>query len=85
MKIRRIITKSNEELAILIKRGTELISINIDPIGNIDINSYDSDMDLLEEISRLQLKNQQTKNYTIKNFFDDYELNESHFISDEEE
>lgn len=85
MKIRRIITKSNEELAILIKRGTELISINIDSIGNIDINSYDSDMDLLEEISRLQLKNQQTKNYTIKNFFDDYELNESHFISDEEE
>lgn len=77
MKIRRIITKSNEELAILIKRGTKLISITIDPIGDIDINSYDSDMDLLEEISRLQLQNQQPKNYTIKYFFDYYEPNES--------
>ena len=42
MKIRKIITKSNEDIAILIKRGTELISITVDTDNNIEINGYEN-------------------------------------------
>ena len=55
MKIRKIITKSNEDIAILIKRGTELISITVDTDNNIEINGYENDMVLLEEIAVTQL------------------------------
>ena len=62
MKIRKIITKSNEDIAILIKRGTELISITVDTDNNIEINGYENDMVLLEEIAVTQLQNQQMEN-----------------------
>lgn len=85
MKIRKIITKSNEELAILIKRGPELISITIDSMGNIDINGFDDDMLLLEEIANLQLQNQQIENFSIEDFINDEEVHKKHFTQDEEE
>ena len=48
MKTCKIITKVNEDIAILIKRGTELISITVDKNNNIEINGYENDMVLLE-------------------------------------
>ena len=62
MKIRKIIAKRNEDIGILIKRGNELISITIDRNNNIDINGYEDEMVVLEELTNLQFENQQMEN-----------------------
>ena len=80
MKIRKIIAKSNEEIAILVKKGHELISITIDSKGNIEVNGFGDDMVLLEEIANLQLKNQLID--TIMRIED---IDEKTFMKDEEE
>lgn len=85
MKIRKIIAKSNEEIAILVKRGPELISITIDSNGNIDINGYGDDMALLEEFANLQLKNQQIENDFIDSIMGMQDIDEAPFMKDEEE
>lgn len=82
MKIRKIIAKSNEEIAILIKRGAELISITIDRNNNIDINGYEDEMVVLEELTNLQFENQQMENDFIDSItnmpdFEDMELTEN--------
>ena len=85
MKIERIITKNDEELAILIKRGIELISITIDSSGNIEVNGFGDDMILLEEIANLQLKNQQMENNLIDTIMRIEDIDEKTFMKDEEE
>ncbi len=82
MKIRKIIAKSNEDIGILIKRGNELISITIDRNNNIDINGYEDEMIVLEELTNLQFKNQQMENDFIDSItnmqnFGDMELTEN--------
>lgn len=84
MKICKIIAKSNEDIVVLVKRDSELISITIDAMGNIDICDYDDDIALLEEIANLQLRSQQKERFSIEDYITD-EKNESHFISNEEE
>ena len=82
MKIRKIIAKRNEDIGILIKRGNELISITIDRTNNIDINSYEDEMVVLEELTNLQFENQQIENDFIDSItnmpdFEDMELTEN--------
>lgn len=82
MKIRKIIAKRNEDIGILIKRGNELISITIDRNNNIDINGYEDEMVVLEELTNLQFKNQQIENDFIDSItniqdFEDMELTEN--------
>ncbi len=85
MKIERIITKNDEELAILIKRGIELISITIDSSGNIEVNGFGDDMILLEEIANLQLKTQQIENNFIASIMNMQKEDGETFMKDEEE
>ena len=85
MKIRKIIAKSNEEIAILVKKGHELISITIDSKGNIEVNGFGDDMVLLEEIANLQLKNQQMENNLIDTIMRIENIYEKTFMKDEEE
>ena len=85
MKIRKIIVKKNEEIAILIKRDSELISITVDEDGNIDVNGYDNDMVLLEELAYIQLQNQQIENDLLKNIINMPNIDEASFMQDEEE
>lgn len=85
MKIRKIIAKKNEEIAILIKRDSELISITVDEDGNIDVNGYDNDMVLLEELAYIQLQNQQIENDLLKNIINMPNIDEASFMQDEEE
>ena len=85
MKIRKIIAKSNEEIAILVKKGQELISITIDSKGNIEVNGFGDDMVLLEEIANLQLKNQQMENNLIDTIMRIEDIDEKTFMKDEEE
>ena len=82
MKIRKIIAKRNEDIVILIKRGNELISITIDRTNNIDINSYEDEMVVLEELTNLQFENQQMENDFIDSItnmpdFENMELTEN--------
>lgn len=82
MKIRKIIAKRNEDIGILIKRGNELISITIDRNNNIDINGYEDEMVVLEELTNLQFENQQIENDFIDIItnmpdFEDMELTEN--------
>lgn len=82
MKIRKIIAKRNEDIGILIKRGNELISITIDRNNNIDINGYEDEMVVLEELTNLQFENQQMENDFIDSItnmpdFEDMELTEN--------
>lgn len=82
MKIRKIIAKRNEDIGILIKRGNELISITIDRNNNIDINGYEDEMVVLEELTNLQFENQQIENDFIDSItnmpdFEDMELTEN--------
>ena len=82
MKIRKIIAKKNEDIGILIKRGNELISITIDRNNNIDINGYEDEMVVLEELTNLQFENQQIENDFIDSItnmpdFEDMELTEN--------
>lgn len=84
MKIRKIITKSNEDIAILIKRGTELISITVDMDNNIEINGYENDMVLLEEIAVTQLQNQQMENDLFDNIMNMQDIDDAPFMKDEE-
>ena len=84
MKIRKIITKSNEDIAILIKRGTELISITVDTDNNIEINGYENDMVLLEEIAVTQLQNQQMENDLFDNIMNMQDIDDAPFMIDEE-
>ena len=84
MKIRKIITKSNEDIAILIKRGTELISITVDTDNNIEINGYENDMVLLEEIAVTQLQNQQMENDLFDNIMKMQDIDDAPFMKDEE-
>lgn len=82
MKIHKIIAKDNEDIGILIKRGNELISITIDKNNNIDINGYEDEMVVLEELTNLQYKNQQMENEFIDSItnmqdFDNMELTEN--------
>ncbi len=85
MKIRKIIAKKNEEIAILIKRDSKLISITVDEDGNIDVNGYDNDMVLLEELAYIQLQNQQIENDLLKNIINMPNIDEASFMQDEEE
>lgn len=85
MKIRKIIVKKNEEIAILIKRDYELISITVDEDGNIDVNGYDNDMILLEELAHIQLQNQEIENALLKNIINMPNIDEASFMQDEEE
>lgn len=82
MKIRKIIAKKNEEIAILIKRDSELISITVDEDGNIDVNGYDNDMVLLEELAYIQLQNQQIENDLLKNIINMPNIDEASFMQD---
>ena len=84
MKIRKIITKSNEDIKILIKRGTELISITVDTDNNIEINGYENDMVLLEEIAVTQLQNQQMENDLFDNIMNMQDIDDAPFMKDEE-
>ena len=84
MKIRKIITKSNVDIAILIKRGTELISITVDTDNNIEINGYENDMVLLEEIAVTQLQNQQMENDLFDNIMNMQDIDDAPFMKDEE-
>ena len=84
MKIRKIITKSNEDIAILIKRGTELISITVDTDNNIEINGYENDMVLLEEIAVTQLQNQQMENDLFDNIMNMQDIDDAPFMKVEE-
>ena len=82
MKIRKIIAKRNEDIGILIKRGNELISITIDRNNNIDINGYEDEMVVLEELTNLQFENQQIENDFIDSItnmpdFEDMELTDT--------
>ena len=84
MKIRKIIAKKNEEIAILIKRDSELISITVDEDGNIDVNGYDNDMVLLEELAYIQLQNQQMENDLFDNIMNMQDIDDAPFMKDEE-
>lgn len=79
MKICKITTKSNEDIAILIKRGTALISIIVDTDNNIEINGYENDMILLEEIAITKLQNQQMENDLMESI-----INNTTFRKDKE-
>lgn len=84
MKIRKIIAKSNEDIGILIKRGNELISITIDKNNNIDINGYEDEMVVLEELTNLQFKNQQMENDFIDSITNMHDFDNTEFTENEE-
>ena len=85
MKIRKILAKSHEEIAILIKRRAELISITIDKNGDIDVTGYENDMVLLEELANMQIRNQQQENDFLHSIMNMQNIDDAPFIQDEEE
>ena len=85
MKTCKIITKVNEDIAILIKRGTELISITVDKNNNIEINGYENDMVLLEEIAVTQLQNQKMENDLMDTIMNMQDINELSLMKNKEE
>lgn len=84
MKTCKIITKVNEDIAILIKRGTELISITVDKSNNIEINGYENDMVLLEEIAVTQLQNQKMENDLMDTIMNMQDINELSIMKNKE-
>ena len=84
MKIRKITAKNDEDIAILIKRGSELFSITIDANNNIEINGYESDMALLEELAVTRLQNQQIEDDLMNSIMNMQDIDDAPFMRDEE-
>lgn len=84
MKIRKITAKNDEDIAILIKRGSELFSITIDTNNNIEINGYESDMALLEELAITRLQNQQIEDDLMNSIMNMQDIDDAPFMRDEE-
>lgn len=85
MKICKITAKSDQDIAILVKRGKDKFVIAINQNNHITINGYETDFDILEDVAHLQFYSQRIEQDLLDNITDFKDIDEASFMQDEEE